>query len=109
VPLSPFHDTATSSIYTLSLHDALPILNAAVTEILEGVNTNHNTDLEDMVATSIKVREIIGFENYGVPFCMTYEAEPFGVVISERSEEHTSELQSRFDLVCRLLLEKKRA
>lgn len=58
------------------------MMNAAVTEILQGINANHNTDLENMVDTAIKVREVIGFENYGVPFCMTCEAEPFGVSIS---------------------------
>lgn len=59
------------------------MMNAAVTELLGEINNNHNTDLDAMVATAIKVREIIGFENYGVPFCMTCESEPFGVVISE--------------------------
>lgn len=59
------------------------MMNAAVTELLGDINDNHNTDLDAMVATAIKVREIIGFENYGVPFCMTCESEPFGVVISE--------------------------
>src|SRR5699024_11776445 len=37
-----------------------------------------------------------------------YEAKPFDELVDTRSEEHTSELQSRFDLVCRLLLEKKK-
>lgn len=59
------------------------MMNAAVTELLGDINANHNTDLDAMVATSIKVREVIGFENYGVPFCMTCESEPFGVVVSE--------------------------
>ncbi|WMM24428.1 uroporphyrinogen decarboxylase family protein [Tissierella sp. MB52-C2] len=59
------------------------MMNAAVTELLGEINDNHNTDLDAMVSTAIKVREIIGFENYGVPFCMTCESEPFGVVISE--------------------------
>jgi [methyl-Co(III) methanol-specific corrinoid protein]:coenzyme M methyltransferase len=59
------------------------MMNAAVTELLGEINDNHNTDLDAMVAAAIKVRQIIGFENYGVPFCMTCESEPFGVVISE--------------------------
>jgi len=59
------------------------MMNAAVTELLNDVRINHNTNLDDMVATAIKVREITGFENYGLPFCMTCEAEPFGVEISE--------------------------
>src|SRR3712207_7805888 len=67
-----FNDTATTEIYTLSLHDALPILGA-----------QHDHDL---------VRQL---------------AELLARVIVDRSEEHTSELQSRQYLVCRLLLEKK--
>lgn len=59
------------------------MMNAAVTEVLDNINGNHNTDLDAMVATAIKVREVIGFENYGVPFCMTCECESLGVVISE--------------------------
>src|SRR2546422_3200055 len=66
-----FNDTATTEIYTLSLHDALPISSGcewprAVTPI------------------------------------------PLAKSMNERSEEHTSELQSRLHLVCRLLLEKKK-
>src|SRR5215469_18959751 len=64
-----FNDTATTEIYTLSLHDALPIVSPGP--------------------------------------CWLFRSRPrFRPVI--RSEEHTSELQSRRDLVCRLLLEKKK-
>lgn len=59
------------------------MMNAAVTELLADLKSNHNTDLDAMVTTAIKVREVIGFENFGVPFCMTCEAEPLGVEISE--------------------------
>ncbi|MDD4779534.1 MAG: uroporphyrinogen decarboxylase family protein [Tissierellia bacterium] len=59
------------------------MMNAAVTELLEDIDSNHNTDLDAMVYTAIKIREVIGFENYGVPFCMTCESEPFGVVLSD--------------------------
>src|ERR1039457_7471443 len=66
-----FNDTATTEIYTLSLHDALPICD---------VRTGfQNFD---------RLIGICGFDN--------------------RSEEHTSELQSPCNLVCRLLLEKNR-
>src|SRR5437868_15396297 len=75
-----FNDPATTEIYTLSLHDALPIcLDACL-----GVCVPPRREAERSAAQ----REHI---------------EP-----SLRSEEHTSELQSRFDLVCRLLLEKKK-
>src|SRR6266513_6466196 len=65
-----FNDTATTEIYTLSLHDALPIPTWCSTT---------------------------------AP-CRSGTSSPPTI----RSEEHTSELQSRFDLVCRLLLEKKK-
>src|SRR2546429_5590017 len=68
-----FNDTATTEIYTLSLHDALPIF------------------LD-------RQRAPIGSDQLHFYF----------VEFSIRSEEHTSELQSRLHLVCRLLLEKKK-
>src|SRR5476649_607443 len=70
-PFFFFNDTATTEIYTLSLHDALPIRRGRVAELPERTPT---------VSISYEPR---------------------------RSEEHTSELQSHSDLVCRLLLEKK--
>lgn len=57
------------------------MMNAAVTEIVEDMNGNHNTDLEAMIASAKQVHEKTGFENYGVPFCMTAEVEPLGAVI----------------------------
>src|SRR2546422_4586432 len=71
-----FNDTATTEIYTLSLHDALPIFHTIA----------------------------------GKPFNIS-SPQQLGKVLFEdlrRSEEHTSELQSRLHLVCRLLLEKKK-
>src|SRR5256885_5283242 len=71
-----FNDTATTEIYTLSLHDALPI--------------------------SINQRN--GRTPYSQQFTLSIQRQlPRG-----RSEEHTSELQSPCNLVCRLLLEKKK-
>src|SRR5207249_12264357 len=69
-----FNDTATTEIYTLSLHDALPISSAP----------RHAQYPRDRGLRRGRWRRL------------------------PRSEEHTSELQSRFDLVCRLLLEKKK-
>lgn len=57
------------------------MMNAAVTEVVEGIAANHNADVDAMVEAAIKVREITGFENYGVPFCMTIESEPFDVEV----------------------------
>src|SRR2546429_8236935 len=76
-----FNDTATTEIYTLSLHDALPIY------------------------LSLTFRRRI--------FLPSASSDRFSLILSMigmtagRSEEHTSELQSRLHLVCRLLLEKK--
>src|SRR5437667_12394292 len=67
-----FNDTATTEIYTLSLHDALPIFERLL----------------------VQLRDARGHL--------------LGGGHEQRSEEHTSELQSHHDLVCRLLLEKKK-
>src|SRR5437588_9617125 len=69
-----FNDTAPPEIYTLSLHDALPIYASV-----------HAADHPVDVADGLRERS----------------------ALDERSEEHTSELQSHSELVCRLLLEKK--
>src|SRR3712207_8236574 len=79
-----FNDTATTEIYTLSLHDALPIFEDNQVPLYVVCSPNElrifNTDAKKEAA---------------------YKR-------AERSEEHTSELQSRQYLVCRLLLEKKK-
>src|SRR3712207_8617025 len=86
-----FNDTATTEIYTLSLHDALPIFwHQAPWE-------NH----QDLFIWKDDLSVVLGSHST-----------KFGVLFShnkkDRSEEHTSELQSRQYLVCRLLLEKKK-
>ncbi len=58
------------------------MMNAAVTEVVNTLSGNHNQELEAMVRAAKLVRDLAGFENYGVPFCMTCEAEPFGVDLS---------------------------
>src|SRR2546423_10123700 len=80
-----FNDTATTEIYTLSLHDALPISTREVTREVGDI-----PDLRDR-----RVRSLV---------LMAPNAARF----TDRSEEHTSELQSLAYLVCRLLLEKKK-
>src|SRR5260221_10330297 len=80
-----FNDTATTEIYTLSLHDALPISH--LWRYLRGQRCS-SIRLRQAELELIKTHAVI--ENV------------------QRSEEHTSELQSHSDLVCRLLLEKKK-
>src|SRR3712207_9391243 len=78
-----FNDTATTEIYTLSLHDALPIF----------------------IMERARVKEVDLTPDDAFKLLMS-----MGIIQPEsrRSEEHTSELQSRQYLVCRLLLEKKK-
>src|SRR5690606_41928053 len=89
-----YNDTATTELYTLSLHDALPIYRPAgfphrtggahpVRQLLPRTAPGHRTD----------------------PLVRSRGVQRAG---GQRSEEHTSELQSRENLVCRLLLEKKK-
>src|SRR5687768_17681859 len=82
-----FNDTATTEIYTLSLHDALPISERVVKEVNARMKF-----LLDVGLDYLTLNRSAG----------TLEQE------LHRSEEHTSELQSRLHLVCRLLLEKKK-
>src|SRR2546422_7801088 len=84
-----FNDTATTEIYTLSLHDALPILGWSEIISIPNPSLLCMTLTERMTATAPG-------EGDGRSDC------------AARSEEHTSELQSRLHLVCRLLLEKKK-
>src|SRR5437016_7653389 len=78
-----FNDTAPTEIYTLSLHDALPI------------------SLDSRVRGNDAKRMAIGF-------AFANDRSEQSVLAEHRSEEHTSELQSLTNLVCRLLLEKKK-
>src|SRR3712207_7767680 len=85
-----FHDTATTEIYTLSLHDALPILFFIV---IVGLTRY------------VSIGSILGV--FLFPIFMYIRHDSLGVWTSVRSEEHTSELQSRQYIVCRILLERK--
>src|SRR2546426_3785399 len=91
-----FNDTATTEIYTLSLHDALPISLA-----IEPVRVQVIARLEPTIHFSPP----FGLVTVRAPWILKLASESSKTV--ERSEEHTSELQSPCNLVCRLLLEKK--
>src|SRR3712207_8261129 len=94
-----FNDTATTEIYTLSLHDALPIFPGSCA-----------VDSASMIsARSRRLRPCSkrGASSWGS--AQYPPSTPIGSLFpTTRSEEHTSELQSRQYLVCRLLLEKKK-
>src|SRR2546430_4499296 len=95
-----FNDTATTEIYTLSLHDALPIsvrMTVRITPTRAATRPQRNLP----AAPPTKSRPS------AVPMPATVE--PLAMSAKgRRSEEHTSELQSQSNLVCRLLLEKKK-
>src|SRR3712207_9223679 len=87
-----FNDTATTEIYTLSLHDALPICGRRIALLLRRSGDHpHPGPFREL-------RQRLGVAGSYV----------FAEHRRRRSEEHTSELQSRQYLVCRLLLEKKK-
>src|SRR3712207_8196007 len=88
-----FNDTATTEIYTLSLHDALPIYDG----VQEGAHRDGRRRGEGHPVPA-RARPGVGQEEGGAR----------GGRGRRRSEEHTFELQSRQYLVCRLLLEKKK-
>src|SRR5688572_32154729 len=83
-----FNDTATTEIYTLSLHDALPIFGVRLLRRRSGAAGGHDAGRAHLCGS----RAPGGPRRHALV----------------RSEEHTSELQSQSNLVCRLLLEKKK-
>src|SRR3712207_9400051 len=95
-----FNDTATTEIYTLSLHDALPILPPTRPTWIDALDVVGSWRFFDQPTPFepqwVLLRGRLGLQIRAV-------AQP-----PSRSEEHTSELQSRQYLVCRLLLEKKK-
>src|SRR3712207_7155366 len=91
-----FNDTATTEIYTLSLHDALPIL------------TRRKWGLEERHLLPISPPGTRHLKSLAFTRAQWEELKLAGQRVWLRSEEHTSELQSRQYLVCRLLLEKKK-
>src|SRR5689334_24797489 len=85
-----------TEIYTLSLHDALPICPVPDhADLAEGERDKHADDVEVEQLAHVRVER------------PDQQAGP-GREDDDRSEEHASELQSQFHIVCRLLLEKKK-
>src|SRR5205823_14035497 len=83
-----FNDPATPEIYTLSLHDALPICPARLARAAPGRGGARGAQQKEQAGAE-PLRDLV-------------------IIDRQRSEEHTSELQSLAYLVCRLLLEKKK-
>src|SRR5690606_42077175 len=95
---SYFHNpTSTTETYTLSLHDALPICAAAKEDRRHGAR-----------AAALAHRCHLAVERGRKALLIDRPVPDVAVEVAIRSEEHTSELQSRENLVCRLLLEKKK-
>src|SRR5256886_17002467 len=91
-----FNDTATTEIYTLSLHDALPI--SLISPYLKAEALRLRCG-RIVLARLLERSSLDG--NVAMPSTEKLDTH-------QRSEEHTSELQSQSNLVCRLLLEKKK-
>src|SRR5438309_7904232 len=92
-----FTDPATTEIYTLSLHDALPIWKRMSNEDHFGRGGEGLQDVGNIFLLDV-LQKFAGPDQVILPLGNE----------RTRSEEHTSELQSQFHLVCRLLLEKKK-
>src|SRR5690606_39550167 len=104
-----YNGPASNKLYTLSLHDALPILKCFKNQPLhEWIITQFLTSFERLVQRGLRFdyNRVQEEQKYlrGQLQHVKYMRQP---PTQKRSEEHTSELQSRENLVCRLLLEKK--
>src|SRR5690606_40111686 len=108
-PFSVLRSSASTDICSLSLHDALPIWGSktlrqsdadVVTVVAAGVT----------VFEALKAYETLARDGIAIRVIDAYSIQPIDKagLVAARSEEHTSELQSRENLVCRLLLEKKK-
>src|SRR5262249_62127507 len=103
------HAIAHASIYTLSLHDALPISQKQSDASARHPAVSRRNDRNRFRGPAMRVytvRKSVGTKDSEFEI---YKGllEEIGVDLSRRSEEHTSELQSLTNLVCRLLLQKK--
>src|SRR5690606_40972385 len=103
------HGAHTTATYTLSLHDALPIWRPSPPWsliICTALAPHSNTSSSTAPAIPMTWAIARSWRRPSTPIRPTSATSPPSAVIRGRSEEHTSELQSRENLVCRLLLEK---
>src|SRR5205814_3586712 len=102
----PFTALPTTSIFTLSLHDALPISQCTTRTVVLGLS---RVCFSRGAGSGSRLRQLIHERAGKLGFLVELAgiAQGHAEGVEERSEEHTSELQSLRHLVCRLLLEKK--
>src|SRR5205807_8360223 len=103
--LFSFNRTPPTEAYTLSLHDALPIFPVKAFNYEEDVKGQHTAYLWGSSSFAFATRLADSFAKWRM--CANIIGPTSGGAVEDRSEEHTSELQSPCNLVCRLLLEKK--
>src|SRR5206468_10508368 len=101
-----FYDPSASHIYTLSLHDALPIFTLGVPQAVPGSDWGCPLQITGLNTIWRRPKYVFGIDGLQALHLAMKCAD--AERLKARSEEHTSELQSRSDLVCRLLLEKKK-
>src|SRR5205085_3807224 len=104
-----YNALATSAIYTLSLHDALPI-SMRIFELTKHFPPEERYALTSQIRRSSRsvctnLREAWAKRRYVAHFTSKLTDSDGENAETDRSEEHTSELQSQSNLVCRLLLE----
>src|SRR5439155_25492379 len=107
VSLFSYHDSAITLLSSLSLHDALPICRFERVGVLQPVFLERDRRhlLREPFTHRRRGHEVeVAFEHVRVEGNLYFVP---ATTVRERSEEHTSELQPRGQLVCRLLLEKK--
>src|SRR5699024_12201672 len=104
-----FPAISASVLYALSLHDALPISLPRLASWPSADPMMHGNfgEMPMVCATCLSIGGSCVVGETIVLSCVCLTLQMSSASSSHRSEEHTSELQSRFDLVCRLLLEKK--
>src|SRR3989475_4190741 len=104
-----FNDTATTEIYTLSLHDALPICIAAQQSLSAAQLVNQIPqrvrDFKPSLPAPVAGQSVQPSRAVSAAVLPVGSQRSWFVNTESRSEEHTSELQSQSNLVCRLLLE----